>query len=110
MDYDVIFEQKCSDEHLAELAVWIAEWKEISPLLGVTPAEEREILGSAPHSVRSQKMAMLRLWKQKKGSKATYKRLCRAFRKCGFFDLEEKVRELLTESSSSEESEEGEEY
>ena len=91
----------CSEQHLAEISRWITEWKEISPFLGLTQAEELEIIGSAPNSVRSQKIAMLRSWKQKQGSKATYKRLCRAFRKCGLRDLEEKVIELLAESSSS---------
>ena len=87
----------CSEQHLAEIALWIVEWKEVSPFLGLTQAEEHEIVGS----VRSQKIAMLRKWKQKQGSKATYKRLCRAFRKCGLCDLEEKVKELLAEKSSS---------
>ena len=62
----------CSEQHLAEIALWIVEWKEVSPFLGLTEAEEHEIVGS----VRSQKIAMLRKWKQKQGSKATYKRLC----------------------------------
>ena len=91
----------CSEQHLAEIALWIIEWKEVSPFLGLTQAEEIEIIGSAPHSVRSQKIAMLRLWKQKQGSKATYKRLCRGFRRCGKLDLEEKVIRLLAENSSS---------
>ena len=39
--------------------------REISPFLGLTEAEEHEILGSAPHSVLEQKIAMLRLWKKK---------------------------------------------
>ena len=86
----------CSEQHLAEIALWIVEWREVSPFLGLTEAEEHELVGS----VRSQKIAMLRLWKKKQGSKATYKRLCRAFRKCGLCDLEEKVKELLTEKSS----------
>ena len=99
----------CSEQHLAEIALRIIEWKEVSPFLGLTEAEEHEIFGSAPHSVRSQKIAMLRKWKQKKGSKATYKRLCRAFRKCGLRDLVKKVKELLAEKSSSESSDEGSE-
>ena len=95
----------CSEQHLAEIALWIVEWKEVSPFLGLTEAEEHEIVGS----VRSQKIAMLRKWKQKQGSKATYKRLCKAFRKCGLRDLEKKVEELLAEKSSSESSDEASE-
>ena len=54
-------------------------------------------------------MAMLRKWKQKRGKKATYKRLCQAFSDCSFCDLEEKVVQLLTERlSTSSSDEEGE--
>ena len=99
----------CSEKHLAKISVWIIDWREISPFLGLTAADEREILGAVPPlSVRSQKIAMLRLWKEKRGTKATYKRLCRAFRECDMLDLEEKVENLLAESSSSSSDEEGE--
>ena len=92
--------QPCFEEHLAEIATSITEWREISPFLGLTEAEEHEILGSALHSVRSQKIAMLRLWKKKKGKAATYNRLCRAFRKSRQLDLEDEMKEILTESNS----------
>ena len=93
--------QPCLEEHLAEIATSITEWREISPFLGLTEAEEHEILGSAPHSVRSQKIAMLRLWKKKKkGKAATYSRLCRAFRKSKQFDLEDVMKQILVESNS----------
>ena len=55
---------------LLEISTSITEWREISPFLGLTEAEEHEILGPAPHSVRSQKIEMLRPWKkqERKGS------------------------------------------
>ena len=98
----------CSEKHLAKISLWITEWTEISPFLGLTEAEEHEILGSAPRSVRSQKIAMLRLWKNKRGTKATYERLRQAFRECEMLDLEEKVQQLVAESSSNSSEEEGE--
>ena len=82
----------CSEENLAEITVFVTEWREISPFLGLTEAEEHEILGSAPHSVRSQKIAMLRLWKKKKGNAATYNQLSRVFRKCERLDLVPAIR------------------
>ena len=88
----------CSEEHLAEIAAVVTAWREISPFLGITEAEEHEILGSAPHSVRSQKIAMLRLWKKKKGRAATYDQLSRVFRKCECLDLEETLKQLLEDS------------
>ena len=100
--------QPCSEEHLAKIAMLITDWRAVSPFLGLTEAEEIAILGSNPHSVPAQKIAMLRKWKQKRGTKATYKRLCRVFRDCGSRDLEEKVTELLVAESSSSSDEEGE--
>ena len=94
---------------MAEIAASIADWHAVSPYLGLTEADESAILGSSPHSVPAQKIAMLRKWKQKRGAKATYKRLCRVFRKCGLNDLLEKTRELLVAESSSSSDEEGEE-
>ena len=95
------WDKLCSEEHLAEIARLVTDWREISPSLGLTEAEEHEILGSAPHSVLPQKIAMLRKWKKKRGAKATYKRLCRVFRKCGKLDLGLKVQKMLTKSSNS---------
>ena len=99
--------QPCSDEHLAKIAILITDWRAVSPFLGLTEADEIAILEST-HSVPARKMAMLRKWKQKRGTKATYKRLCRVFRDCGSLDLEEKVTELLVAESSSSSDEEGE--
>ena len=97
----------CSEEHLAEIALFVVDWREISPFLGLTASEEHEI-GSA-HSVLPQKIAMLRKWKEKRGARATYKRLCRVFRKCGKLDLGLKVQKLLTKSSNSSNSSDTEE-
>ena len=99
----------CSEKHLAEIALLVTDWREISPFLGLTAAEEHEILGSAPHSVLPQKIAMLRKWKEKRGAKATYKRLRRVFKKCGKLDLELKVQKMLTKSSNSSSSSDTEE-
>ena len=100
--------QPCSEEHLAKIALFITDWRAVSPFLGLTEAEEIAILGSNPHSVPAQKIAILRKWKQKRGAKATCKRLCRVFRDCGLRDLEGKVTELLVAESSSSSDEEGE--
>ena len=100
--------QTCSEEHLAKIAMLIADWRAVSPFLGLTEAEEIAILGSNPYSVTAQKIAMLRKWKLKRGAKATYKRLCRTFRDCDLRDLEEKVTKLVVAESSSSSDEEGE--
>ena len=102
--------QPCSEEHLAKIALLITDWRAVSPLLGLTEAEEIAILGANPHSVSAQKIAMLRKWKQKRRAKATYKRLCQVFSECGLCDLNDKVTEILTTESSSSSDEEGETF
>ena len=97
------WDKPCLEEHLAEIATSITEWREISPFLGLTNAEEHEILGTIPPlSVRSQKIAMLRMWQKKKGRAATYNQLCRAFRKSEQLDLEDKMKQILAESNHEE--------
>ena len=98
----------CSETNLAKIATWITDWRAVSPFLGLTEAEEIAILEST-HSVPARRMAMLRKWKQKRGARATYKRLCHVFSDCGFCDLQEKVIQLLSKRlSSSSSDEEGE--
>ena len=92
-------DRPCSDEHLPQIAALIADWRAVSPFLGLLEADEIAILGSNPHSVPAQKIAMLRKWKQNLGGRAaTYKRLCQVFRTCGLIDLEEKVMQMVTGS------------
>ena len=94
--------EPCSEKHLAKISLSISDWRGISPFLDLTEADEQEILGAIPPlSVRSQKIAMLRLWKKRQGTNATYEQLCHAFRECEMLDLVEKVQKLLTESSIS---------
>ena len=45
--------QPCSEDHLAVISDAIADWRAISPFLGLTEAEEIAKLGSNPHSVLS---------------------------------------------------------
>ena len=97
----------CTDEHLAEIANSVPDWRAVSPFLGLTEAEEIAILEST-HSVPARRMAMLRKWKRKQGPQATYKRLCQAFQKCGSRDLEQKIIEILVAESSSSSDKEGE--
>ena len=96
----------CTEAHLAVIGDSIADWRAVSPFLGLTEVEEIAILEST-HSVPARKIAMLRKWKQKLGAKATYKRLCQALTNGKRIDLVEKVKQLLTESISSSD-EEGE--
>lgn len=85
------------------IAAHIDNWRAISPFLELTAADKIAILAEAPHSLPTQRVAMLRKWKQRHGVKATYEQLRRVFEKCGQTGLVEKVKQLV--AGSSEESE-----
>ena len=87
--------QPCSEADLAKISLLIVDWRAVSPFLGLAEADETVILGTNPHSVVAQKIAMLRKWRQINRTKANYKELCQVFRICGLTDLEEKVKQIL---------------
>ena len=93
--------KECSDEHLHQISQLIAEWKEVAPALGLSQQDEADITGHAPLSVPVQRLHMLRMWRQKNGTAATYQRLADAFRNCARQDLVDKISELILPSSES---------
>ena len=95
------WKQPCSDEHLRDISREIAQWQDIAPDLGLSATDEVDIVGSPPRSVQAQRLAMLRIWKQRLGSRATYEELAKAFSRCRRQDLVEKISELLGEATSS---------
>ena len=101
------WKQPCSEKHLHAIAPQIEQWRNIAPYLDLSQAEEEKIVGSPPLPMESQRLAMLTKWKEKLGSKATYKRLAKAFEKCKRQDLVVKIRELLTVADDSLSDEEG---
>ena len=50
----------------------------------------------APHSLPAQRVEMLRTWRHKLGTAATYSRLADAFSVCGKQDLVDAITELVT--------------
>ena len=102
-DSSLSWDQPCSDVHFFEISQLINDWREIAPVLGLTQAEELNIITFAPYSLPVQKIAMLRTWRQRHGPAATYSRLADAFGQCGRQDLVECVSVLVDrrETSSS---------
>ena len=96
------WDKQCSQQHLARISTHIDDWRAISPFLWLSDADEMAILGSAPHSVPAQRIAMLRKWNQKLGTKATYKQLYQVFEQCGRADLMDVLKGMLSENSSEE--------
>ena len=98
-------DQPCRDEHLCEIALSITRWKSIAPFLGLTKAEEENIEKDCGEN-ETQKIGMLRKWKERFGRKATYRKLAKVFFKLERVDLVEEVCELLQTEHSSSSSEE----
>ena len=98
-------DQSCRDDHLCAIALSVTEWKSIAPFLGLTKAEEENIEKDCAAN-ETQKIGMLRKWREKLGRKATYGTLIKVFWKLKRADLVEEVCELLQTESSSSSSEE----
>ena len=88
----------CKDEHLCEVALFITDWPSIAPYLKLTDVDQEEIQ-KGHGSVKSQKIAMLRKWKQKHGSDATYRELARTFWRLDRRDLVEELCKVIQNDS-----------
>ena len=92
-------DQPCSDEHLSTLALHITDWQSIAPFLGLTEAEESEIVEDNSKA-RMKKIKMLRKWRNKKGEKATYRNLAKVLLELEETDLVEKLCRLIWQPQS----------
>ncbi len=68
----------CKDIHLCRIAQSIINWKCVAPFLGLSEAEENDIERDERKS-GDQKKAMVRVWRRKYGTEATYRRLATVF-------------------------------
>ena len=69
-----LLDSPCADVHLIKLSQSIAEWRDLSPYLRLSPAEERGILTAIPPATPArQRIDMLRTWRNKLGLNATYR-------------------------------------
>ena len=94
LDHDI------SDIHIAQLAKSVTEWQELAPFLGLTPAEEKEIVEQYSGRLKIQTREALRKWKEKNGRKATYQNLIKIFREQDRADLADVVENLSTLSDN----------
>ena len=93
-------DQPCQDELLCQISRHITDWPYLAPFMGISKPEEEEIVGEWPHSIRRQKLELLRTWQEKHGRKATYRELCKAFWKIGEIALSEKVCDIINHQGS----------
>ena len=89
-----------SDLHIAEMAKVMTEWQELAPFLDITRAEENEIVEQYRGRLQLQKREALQKWKEKNGSKATYRRLIVIFCTQSRVNLAEALKGLLLTSHS----------
>jgi hypothetical protein len=69
-----LLDSPCADAHLVKLSQSIAEWRDLSPYLRLSPAEERGILTALPTATPARQCSeMFRIWRNKFGASATYR-------------------------------------
>ncbi len=61
----------CKDVHLCEISLSVTNWRAIAPFLGLSKVVEEQI-EKDEGKTDTQKIAMLRRWREKFGRKATY--------------------------------------
>lgn len=76
---------------ISAIARSIVRWQDISIDFSITGAEEQAILQENQLSASSQKIAFLRKWRSKNGSRATFKELASLFHQAGCTALSEEV-------------------
>ena len=92
------------DIDIAQVAKVMTDWEEMAPFLGLTPAEENEIVERYRDRLRLQKREALRRWKQKNGNKATYRKLIITFCAQGQVTVAEAIKDILLKSDDSSDS------
>ena len=61
----------CSDEHLLLISLDLTDWQALSPFLGLSEADEEVVLSE--RTVERQRIDVLRKWRAKFGTGATYR-------------------------------------
>ena len=84
-----------TDIHCFEIGKKIRRWERLCPHLDITEAEEEVLAEDFHGDYEKQKQEMLRLWKSKMGSQATYCRLIDILCKQGEIELAEQVQKLV---------------
>ena len=69
-----LLDSPCADAHLVKLSQSIAEWRDLSPYLRLSPAEERGVLTAFPPATPARQcIDMLRTWRDKFGANTNYR-------------------------------------
>ena len=90
-----LWDQKCLNDHLIHISTMIAQWRDIAPFLGLTPADEQNVIGYPPIPIQRQRIEMLYKWSEKEGDKATYRKLAERFKQCERQDIVDEIKKLV---------------
>ena len=83
-----------SDKEVADIAQkYLKTWEEISPYLGLDEVV-REAIRRTPGGYLEQKKAFLQEWKNRQGSRATFRALIQAAKNSNNTDLAEKLEKM----------------
>ena len=88
----------CSDEHITSIALFLANWQTVAPLLGLSETDEEDVEEEGKKT-QDKRYKTLRRWKDKNLFKATYRVLVDVFLQLGKANLAEKVCRLLVEGT-----------
>ncbi|MCG8624856.1 MAG: death domain-containing protein [Proteobacteria bacterium] len=69
-------DQPCQKKHLNKISGSIARWEELAPYLDLDEVEIEDIK-EEHNSQKRRRQAMLGKWKEKNGTKATYRKLAK---------------------------------
>ena len=86
--------KECSDDHINNISLFLANWQTVAPHLGLTEVDKEDVLEDKTKA-QDRRYKTLQKWKAKNVFKATYTVLVDAFLKIGRADLAEKVCRLL---------------
>ena len=86
--------ERISDDHLREIALFLTEWKTVVPFLGL---DENDVDSIEQEEKKEQvrKLKALRKWKSKFAFEATYRKLVEVLLSLTMTDVAEKVCHLL---------------
>lgn len=92
-------EEKCTNEHLHDIALFLKSWRTLAPQLGLS--DEVEAVERNSHGEEEKRQKFLELWKAKFAFKVKFKVLVEALLKIGRADQAEEVCRLLVSQQPS---------
>ena len=92
-------DEKCTNEHLHDIALFLTSWRTLAPRLGLS--SEVEAVDRDAYNEKEKRQKFLETWKAKFAFKAKYKVLVEALLKIDSADQAEKVCHLLVSQRPS---------